>query len=159
MTATAAPLQAKDYASDQEVRWCPGCGDYAILKAVQKTLADIGARRENTVFVSGIGCAARFPYYVSTYGAIHQAVREARDDGLEVSHLHLRYLNPFPSNLGDLLKRFDHVLVPEMNNGQLVQLLRAAYLVPAVGLNKVEGKPFKVAEIVQAIESTLRSGQ
>ena len=68
MTATTAPLQAKDYASDQEVRWCPGCGDYAILKAVQKTLADIGARRENTVFVSGIGCAARFPYYVSTYG-------------------------------------------------------------------------------------------
>src|SRR6059036_1054427 len=92
----------------------------------------------------------------STYGAIHQAVREAREDGLDVSHVHLRYLNPFPSNLGDLLKRFDHVLVPEMNNGQLVQLLRAAYLVPADGLNKVEGKPFKVAEIVQAIESTPR---
>src|SRR6266536_2772880 len=93
----------------------------------------------------------------STYGAIHQAVREAREDGCDVSHLHLRYLNPFPSNLGDLLKRFDRVLVPEMNNGQLLQLLRAAYLVPAEGLNKVEGKPFKVAEIVQAIESTLRS--
>src|SRR6266568_3169468 len=87
----------------------------------------------------------------STYGAIQQAVREAREDGLDVSHLHLRYLNPFPSNLGDLLKRFDRVLVPEMNSGQLVQLLRAAYLVPAEGLNKVEGKPFKVAEIVQAI--------
>jgi 2-oxoglutarate ferredoxin oxidoreductase subunit beta len=64
MTATLP----KDYASDQEVRWCPGCGDYAILKAVQKTLADLGARRENTVFVSGIGCSSRFPYYVSTYG-------------------------------------------------------------------------------------------
>ena len=61
-------LTPKDYASDQEVRWCPGCGDYAIVKAVQKTLADIGASRENTVFVSGIGCAARFPYYMSTYG-------------------------------------------------------------------------------------------
>jgi 2-oxoglutarate ferredoxin oxidoreductase subunit beta len=61
-------LTAKDYASDQEVRWCPGCGDYAIIKAVQRTLADIGAKRENTVFVSGIGCAARFPYYMSTYG-------------------------------------------------------------------------------------------
>ncbi|HYB08242.1 MAG TPA: 2-oxoacid:ferredoxin oxidoreductase subunit beta [Alphaproteobacteria bacterium] len=61
-------LAAKDYASDQEVRWCPGCGDYAILKAVTKTLADIGARRENTVFVSGIGCAARFPYYIASYG-------------------------------------------------------------------------------------------
>jgi 2-oxoglutarate/2-oxoacid ferredoxin oxidoreductase subunit beta len=61
-------LAAKDFASDQEVRWCPGCGDYAILKSVTKTLADIGARREDTVFVSGIGCAARFPYYVSCYG-------------------------------------------------------------------------------------------
>src|SRR6266576_3078424 len=87
----------------------------------------------------------------STYGAIQQAVREAREDGIDVSHIHLRYLNPFPSNLGDLLKRFDRVLVPEMNSGQLVQLLRASYLVPAEGLNKVEGKPFKVAEIVQAI--------
>ena len=61
-------LTAKDYASDQEIRWCPGCGDYAIIKAVTKTLAEIGARRENTVFVSGIGCAARFPYYIASYG-------------------------------------------------------------------------------------------
>jgi 2-oxoglutarate/2-oxoacid ferredoxin oxidoreductase subunit beta len=67
-TITDAELQPKDYASDQEVRWCPGCGDYAILKAVQKALAELGARRERTVFVSGIGCAARFPYYMSTYG-------------------------------------------------------------------------------------------
>jgi 2-oxoglutarate ferredoxin oxidoreductase subunit beta len=67
MTVTL-PLTAKDWASDQEVRWCPGCGDYAILKAMLKTLADIGSRPENTVFVSGIGCAARFPYYVSSYG-------------------------------------------------------------------------------------------
>ncbi len=58
----------KDYASDQEVRWCPGCGDYAILKAMQKTLADLQADPANTVFVSGIGCAARFPYYLSTFG-------------------------------------------------------------------------------------------
>src|SRR5207247_10233959 len=68
VTVTDRELQPKDYASDQEVRWCPGCGDYAILKAVQKALADIGAPRERTVFVSGIGCAARFPYYLSTYG-------------------------------------------------------------------------------------------
>lgn len=60
--------KAKDYASDQEVRWCPGCGDYAILKAVQKTLAEVQADPDNTVFVSGIGCAARFPYYLNTYG-------------------------------------------------------------------------------------------
>ncbi|MFO1067936.1 MAG: 2-oxoacid:ferredoxin oxidoreductase subunit beta [Geminicoccaceae bacterium] len=60
--------QPKDYATDQEVRWCPGCGDYAILKAVQKTLADLQADPARTVFVSGIGCAARFPYYIETYG-------------------------------------------------------------------------------------------
>jgi len=68
-TATAlAKLGPKDFASDQEVRWCPGCGDYAILKAVERTLAEVGARPESTVFVSGIGCAARFPYYLTTYG-------------------------------------------------------------------------------------------
>jgi 2-oxoglutarate ferredoxin oxidoreductase subunit beta len=65
---TPEKLNPKDYASDQEVRWCPGCGDYAILKAMQKTLADVGAERHNTVFVSGIGCSSRFPYYMSTYG-------------------------------------------------------------------------------------------
>ncbi len=65
MTAILAP---KDYATDQEVRWCPGCGDYAILKAVQKVLADLQASRDKTVFVSGIGCSSRFPYYMSTYG-------------------------------------------------------------------------------------------
>src|SRR5213596_2710266 len=67
-TITDAQLAPKDYASDQEVRRCPGCGDYAILKAVQKACADMGLVRERTVFVSGIGCAARFPYYMSTYG-------------------------------------------------------------------------------------------
>jgi 2-oxoglutarate ferredoxin oxidoreductase subunit beta len=61
-------LKPNDYASDQEIRWCPGCGDYAIVKAVQRTLADLGADPTNTVFVSGIGCAARFPYYMATYG-------------------------------------------------------------------------------------------
>ena len=67
----AAPLQTlspKDFASDQEVRWCPGCGDYAILKAMLKALAQIGTAKQDIVFVSGIGCAARFPYYLSTYG-------------------------------------------------------------------------------------------
>jgi len=62
------PLRPADFASDQEVRWCPGCGDYAILKALYKTLADIGARPESTAVISGIGCAARLPYYMNTYG-------------------------------------------------------------------------------------------
>ncbi len=63
-----AKLTAKDFASSEEVRWCPGCGDYAILKTMTQVLAKVGASRENTVFVSGIGCASRFPYYLDTYG-------------------------------------------------------------------------------------------
>ena len=63
-----AVLTAKDFTSDQEVRWCPGCGDFAILKAVRASLADIGRAPHDVVFVSGIGCAARFPYYIESYG-------------------------------------------------------------------------------------------
>ncbi|MHB1987033.1 MAG: 2-oxoacid:ferredoxin oxidoreductase subunit beta [Acidimicrobiales bacterium] len=69
MTDVAVPLTTrKDWSSDQDVRWCPGCGDYSILAAMQFLLPELGVRRENTVFVSGIGCAARFPYYMNTYG-------------------------------------------------------------------------------------------
>ncbi len=69
MTVTAVPITTrKDWSTDQEVRWCPGCGDYSILAALQSLLPDLGVRRENTVFVSGIGCASRFPYYMNTYG-------------------------------------------------------------------------------------------
>ena len=91
----------------------------------------------------------------STFGALHQAVKEVRAEGQAVSHIHVRYLAPFPPNLGELLGRFDHVLVPELNNGQLVQLLRAAYLVPAEGLNQITGKPFKVSTIATAIREWL----
>jgi len=65
---TPSTLSRKDFVSDQEVRWCPGCGDYAILATMQKTLPELGATRHNTVFVSGIGCSSRFPYYMNTYG-------------------------------------------------------------------------------------------
>jgi 2-oxoglutarate/2-oxoacid ferredoxin oxidoreductase subunit beta len=65
---TDAPQNRKEYTSDQEVRWCPGCGDYAILAAVQGFMPELGVRRENVVFVSGIGCSSRFPYYLNTYG-------------------------------------------------------------------------------------------
>jgi 2-oxoglutarate ferredoxin oxidoreductase subunit beta len=68
VVTSAEKLTAKDFATDQEVRWCPGCGDYAILKAMQKALPELGVTKEGTVFVSGIGCAARFPYYMETYG-------------------------------------------------------------------------------------------
>ena len=66
--SVADALTAKDFASDQDVRWCPGCGDYAILNQIKKVLAKLGASKENTVFVAGIGCSSRFPYYVDTYG-------------------------------------------------------------------------------------------
>src|SRR6478736_2460697 len=65
---TDEPQKAKDFTSDQEVRWCPGCGDYVILNTIRNFLPDLGLRRENIVFISGIGCSSRFPYYLETYG-------------------------------------------------------------------------------------------
>lgn len=87
----------------------------------------------------------------STFGPIHQAVRRARRKGLDVSHIHLRHISPMPSNLGDLLKGYDNILVPEMNTGQLKTVLRDQYLVDAKPLNKVSGQPFRIAEIEAAI--------
>ena len=89
----------------------------------------------------------------STYGPIRAAVARSRADGIDASHVHLRYLNPFPRNLGDLLRGFDRILVPEMNNGQLVTILRSTFLLPAEGFSKVTGKPFKVSELVPAIRA------
>jgi 2-oxoglutarate ferredoxin oxidoreductase subunit alpha len=91
----------------------------------------------------------------STYGAIEEAVRALRAEGQRVSHVHVRYLHPFPRNLGAVLARFPRLLVPELNTGQLLTLLRARYLVPAVGLNKVAGRPFRVAEIADAVRARL----
>jgi 2-oxoglutarate/2-oxoacid ferredoxin oxidoreductase subunit alpha len=91
----------------------------------------------------------------STYGPITQAVRRARAAGRTVSHVHIRYIAPFPANLGALLKGFKHVLVPEMNTGQLKTMLRDQFLVDAKGLNKVDGQPFKISQIEAAIAETL----
>lgn len=92
----------------------------------------------------------------STYGPIHQAVRRARRKGLDVSHIHIRNIWPMPKNLGDLLKSYDRILVPEMNTGQLKTVLRDQFLVDAKPLNKVSGQPFKIAEIEAAIEEHLQ---
>ena len=91
----------------------------------------------------------------STFGAIQEAVRVLRAEGRRVSQVHVRYLHPFPRNLGDVLARFPRVIVPELNTGQLLALLRARYLVPAIGLNKVAGQPFRVAEIADAVRARL----
>jgi 2-oxoglutarate ferredoxin oxidoreductase subunit alpha len=93
----------------------------------------------------------------STYGAIREAVARSRDRGLSVSHAHLRYINPFPKNLGALLERFERVLVPELNLGQLVKLIRSTYMVPAESLPKVQGQPFKIAELEDKIRQLLES--
>jgi 2-oxoglutarate ferredoxin oxidoreductase subunit alpha len=93
----------------------------------------------------------------STYGPALSAVQRAQTRGLAVSHAHLRYLNPFPSNLGDVLQRFDRVLIPEMNLGQLLMLIRSSYLIDAIGLNQVTGRPFKIAQIETKINELVRS--
>ncbi|HWP66648.1 MAG TPA: 2-oxoacid:acceptor oxidoreductase subunit alpha [Candidatus Limnocylindria bacterium] len=93
----------------------------------------------------------------STYGSIREATRQLQNEGLRVAHAHLRYLNPFPSDLGALLGRYRRVLVPEINLGQLVRLVRAEFLVPAVGFNKVQGRPFKVSEIAERARKLLRN--
>jgi len=90
-----------------------------------------------------------------TYGALATAVRRLWQRGASVGHAHLRWLNPLPANLGEVLKRYDRVLVPELNGGQLRALVRAEYLVDAVGLNKMTGRPFSVAEVVAGIEELL----
>ncbi len=92
----------------------------------------------------------------STYGAIVSAAQRARAGGLRVSCAHLRYLSPFPKNLGDVLSRFQKVLIPELNLGQLRMLIRARYLIDAVGLNKVTGRPFKIGEIEAKIKELVR---
>ncbi|MGH6697131.1 2-oxoacid:acceptor oxidoreductase subunit alpha [Sphingopyxis sp.] len=92
----------------------------------------------------------------STFGPIHQAVRRKRAEGLDVSHVHIRHIWPLPANLGELLKSFDKVIVPEMNTGQLKTVLRDQYLVDAKPVNKVSGQPFTIAEIEAAIEEALK---
>jgi 2-oxoglutarate ferredoxin oxidoreductase subunit alpha len=91
-----------------------------------------------------------------TFGAVRTAVRQVQGEGLSVAHAHLRHMNPFPANLGDILASYKHVLIPELNAGQLRLLIRGNYLVDAVGLNKIQGKPFNVVEVAEKIRSLLK---
>ena len=110
-------------------------------------LAEVEGDSQGDLLVVGWG---------GTYGSIKSAVAHHRQKGNSVSHLHLRWLNPMPRNVGEILYKFKHILVPELNLGQLVKVLRAKYLVPAVGLNKIQGLPFKSVEIENKIEEILR---
>ena len=200
MSDTVTLTTKKDWTSDQEVRWCPGCGDYGILLAVQTLMPELGIKPENTVFVSGIGCSSRFPYYMNTYGihsihgrapaiatgiakdipeveivgdpdadicilgwgstwaAIDAAVQRTRRKGVKVAWVHLVHLSPLPSNLGEVLKSFKKILVPELNLGQLTRIVRAEYLVDAQCVSKVQGLPFTAAELEKALETAMFAG-
>ena len=94
----------------------------------------------------------------STFGAIKAATLELRKLGLQVSAAHIRYLNPMPRRIGDLMKEFEHVIVPELNLGQLRMLLRARFLVDAKGINKVRGLPFTINELVHGVQRILAGG-
>ncbi len=91
----------------------------------------------------------------STYGSISSAVEKLQNEGKSVSSAHLRYLNPFPKNLGEVLSGFETVIIPEMNLGQLCTMIRARYLVDAVPFSKVKGRPFQIREIVRKVEEYL----
>jgi 2-oxoglutarate ferredoxin oxidoreductase subunit alpha len=91
----------------------------------------------------------------STYGSISSAVEKMQREGKSVSAAHLRHLNPFPRNLGEVLSAFETVIIPEMNLGQLCTMIRARYLVDAVPFSKVKGRPFQIREIVRKVEEYL----
>lgn len=110
---------------------------------------------EQTVEVGEAGAKLGVVGWGSTYGPINRAVNNMRDDGLDVAQIHLRYIWPLPRNLGELLGTFDQILVPEMNTGQLRTLLRDQFLLPAEGHNKVNGKPFLIGELEDAIRARL----
>ena len=118
------------------------------VENVAKTIPDlvVDGDEEGDLLVIGWG---------GTYGAISTAVTRARRKGMDVSHVHFNYINPFPKNTAEVFGRFKKFLVPELNSGQLLLLLRAKYLIDAVGLNKVQGKPFLVGEVESKIESML----
>ena len=99
------------------------------------------------------------PSTPSTNSAISQAVRRCRKAGKKVSHYHLRQIWPLPNGLGDLIKRFDKVIVAELNNGQLARLLRSEYLVDCQSVAKIAGQPFRISELVSAIQKTLEGGK
>ena len=142
-----------------------GTGHIDYAPANHQAMTDIRAGKvlgvadsipDQEVCLGGEGARLAVVGWGSTYGPIHQAVRRARGKGLDVAHIHLRHIWPLPRNLGDLLRSYDRIIVPEMNKGQLKTLLRDQYLVDARPVNKVSGQPFKIAEIEGAIEDALQ---
>ena len=119
----------------------------AVAEFIPDQSVEIGPA-QGTIAVVGWG---------STYGAIYQAVRRLNRRDEKVSHIHLRYLNPFPKNLGALLSGFDRIVVPEMNMGQLATLLRDKLGIEVTQCNKVTGQPFQIRELVEFIDGQLKN--
>ena len=139
----------------------PGSGNIDYSPAAHQEMTDTRAAKVNKVAESippqkvclgREGAKLAVVGWGSTFGPIHQAVRRSLGRGLDVAHIHIRHIWPMPSNMGDLLKSFDRILVPEMNTGQLKTVLRDQFLVDARPLSKVSGHPFRIAEIEAAIE-------
>ncbi len=136
------------------VNYEPGNHEHMVKTRAQKieniaqTIPDLAVIGEADAELLVIG-------WGGTYGSITTAVERCRRKGMKVAQAHLRYLNPMPKNTPEVLKKFKKILVPELNNGQLSWLLRAKYLAPAEGLNKIQGRPFLVSEIEAAIEKAL----
>ena len=116
-----------------------------IAQDIPKQALDSGAEK-GKILVLGWG---------STYGSIKSACAELQQQGISVSHAHLRYVRPFPENLGDIIKNFEQVLIPELNNGQLIKIIRDVYMVDAKGYNKIMGIPFTKTELVECIKGML----
>lgn len=93
----------------------------------------------------------------STFGAIKTGLQELRTEGIDAAHIHLRHIHPFPKNLGQLLKNYEHILVPEINNGQLVRIIRDQFLIPAIAMNKIKGIPFTATEIKNKIKELIQN--
>lgn len=161
-------LTKKDYQNENEVRWCPGCGDYAILATVQKTLAELALKREDTVFVSGIGCAARFPYYMNTYGmhTIHGRA-PAIASGLKLSRPELNVflvtgdgdgLSIGANHLLHLFRRNIDITVLLFNN-QIYGLTKGQYSPTSVRGQKAKSTPFgSLEEPINPISFALAAG-
>ena len=139
----------------------PGTGNIDYSPAAHQEMTDTRAAKvlnvadsipDQDICLGDEGVKLAVVGWGSTFGPIHQAVRRARARGLDVAHVHIRHIWPMPKNLGELLRSFNNILVPEMNMGQLKTLLRDQYLVDARPLSKVAGQPFRIAEIEAAIE-------
>ncbi len=137
--------------------YSPAAHQEMTLERANKVLGVAGTIPDQEVCIGNESGKLAVVGWGSTFGPIHQAVRRARARGQDVSHIHIRHIWPLPKNMSVLLKGFEHILVPEMNMGQLKTLLRDQYLVDAKPLPKVAGQPFRIAEIQAAIDEVLKS--